>query len=277
MKIAKKILRYIIAIILTLLIIILVLVSLTSSTIANKNYIYKKLEEADYYTKIYEMVKSNFENYIYQSGLDPTVLQDIVPEKKVREDTNTIIDNIYAGLEEKIETDSIKDNLNANIEKSLGKTLNATQRQAVDTLINEILKEYTNTILHFNFENEINKVYQKAMKYVDLAKKVIIIAIAVCILLLIGITMRRIYRIFNFLGISCISSGLFLVIVNLFINQGIKVQHITILNDGMSIVIRNILLEILNSIMLYGYILIGIGFMSVIGTNLIHNIRKYKN
>ncbi len=277
MKIAKKILRYIVAIILTLLIIILVLVSLTSSTIANKDYIYKKLEEADYYTKIYEMVKSNFENYIYQSGLDPTVLQDIVSEKKVREDTNTIIDNIYAGLEEKIETDSIKDNLNANIEKSLGKTLNATQRQAVDTLINEILKEYTNTILHFNFENEINKVYQKAMKYVDLAKKVIIIAIAVCILLLIGITMRRIYRIFNFLGISCISSGLFLVIVNLFINQGIKVQHITILNDGMSIVIRNILLEMLNSIMLYGCILIGIGFVSIVGTNLIHNIRKYKN
>ena len=277
MKIAKKILRYIVAIILTLLIIILVLVSLTSSTIANKDYIYRKLEEADYYTKIYEMVKSNFENYIYQSGLDPTVLQDIVSEKKVREDTNTIIDNIYAGLEEKIETDSIKDNLNANIEKSLGKTLNATQRQAVDTLINEILKEYTNTILHFNFENEINKVYQKAMKYVDLAKKVIIIAIAVCILLLIGITMRRIYRIFNFLGISCISSGLFLVIVNLFINQGIKVQHITILNDGMSIVIRNILLEMLNSIMLYGCILIGIGFVSIVGTNLIHNIRKYKN
>lgn len=276
MRIAKNIIRYITAIVLTLLIIALVLVIITSSTIANKDYVYTKLEETGYYTKIYEMVKSNFENYIYQSGLEPTVLEDIVSEKKVKEDTNTIINNIYTGLKKEIETDSLKENLNNNIEKSLEKTLNVTQKQAVNTLIDKITKEYTNTILHFDFENEIYKVYQKAMKYVNLAKKVIIISIVLCVLLLVIITTRRIYRIFNFLGISCISSGLFLVIINLFINQQITIQHITILNDAMSVVLRNICTEILSNIMLYGCILLGIGFISIVGANLIHNILKYK-
>lgn len=273
----KQILRYAIAIILTISIIILIFTFLASSTIGNESYVRNKLEETSYYFNIYEEVKSNFENYIYQSGLDETALENIVTEEKVRDDTNLVISNIYNGLDEKVDSSSIKENLNTNINKLLGNTkLNVTQRQAIDTLIDKLCDEYTTTILHFGSENEINVVYQKIMQYIDLAKKAMLISVAVCVVLLIALTIRRIYRVFNLVAVSFISSGLFLVIVDYFINSKIKIQAITILNDSISVTIRNILTEIFSYIQRYGIILIGVGLVTMIIATLIHYFRRYK-
>ena len=110
----KQIIRYILSISLTLSLIVLILVSLISSTILNEKYVLGKLEETNYYKNIYENVKSNFENYIYQSGLDEEVLDNIVSEEQVKEDTKTIISHIYNGIEEKLSGETIKQKLNEN-------------------------------------------------------------------------------------------------------------------------------------------------------------------
>ncbi len=276
MKTVKKVIRYMISILLTILIILLLFTLIVSFTLGHKEYIYQKFDETDYYTKIYEQVVSSFEDYMYQSGLDIKVFENLVSKEKVKKDTNTIISNIFSGINEEIETQSIKDNFNANIDRIMGNNaLNITQRKAVDSLIDKLVKKYTDTILHFEYENKINNYYKVIMQYMDIFKKGIIIAIAVCILALIGITTRRIYRIFNFLGISCISSGTFLIIVNIVINTGIKIQKLAILSDAMSEVIRSILTQILNIITLSGCTLIAVGIISIVLTNLIHNWRKY--
>ena len=42
----------------------------------------KIFNKTDYYNKTYELLISNFENYIQQSGLDEDVLKDIVSKTK---------------------------------------------------------------------------------------------------------------------------------------------------------------------------------------------------
>ena len=275
MKIAKNILRYIITIILSLSIICLVLVNIASSTVLNENYILDKLEKTSYYSKIYEEAKSNFENYIYQSGLDESVLENVITQEKVENDTKKVISNIFNGLEETVDTQEIKDNLNKNIEESVGK-LNITQQRAVDTLIEKICEEYTDTISHFGYEKQIFNIYQQALKYIELAQKVTLIAIGICAILLILINLRRIYKIFVFIGIALTSSGIFFIITNGIINAKVKIQTITILNDAVSYTLRDVLSSILQTINQYGIILLIAGIILVIIANLIHNIFKAK-
>ena len=275
MKIAKNILRYIITIILSLSIICLVLVNIASSTVLNENYILDKLDKTSYYSKIYEEAKSNFENYIYQSGLDESVLENVITQEKVENDTKKVISNIFNGLEETVDTQEIKDNLNKNIEKSVGK-LNITQQRAVDTLIEKICEEYTDTISHFSYEKQIFNIYQQALKYIELAQKVTLIAIGICAILLILINLRRIYKIFVFIGIALTSSGIFFIITNGIINAKVKIQTITILNDAVSYTLRDVLSSILQTINQYGIILLIAGIILVIIANLIHNIFKAK-
>ena len=121
MKVIKTIISYILTIILALAILAFVMIHLASSYVLNESYILAKLEEQNYYDEIYEELKSNFEKYIYQSGFSEDVLDDIVSKEKVKKDTKTIISNIYDGLDEEIEVQTIKDNLNKKIEDSFGR------------------------------------------------------------------------------------------------------------------------------------------------------------
>ena len=91
MRTFKKIARFVLELTLTICLIAILLVSLFSSTILNKNYVLTSFEKADYYNQIYELLNTNFENYIQQSGLDEDVIKDIVTKEKVEEDTKNIL------------------------------------------------------------------------------------------------------------------------------------------------------------------------------------------
>ena len=107
MKIIAKIIKFILITILVICIIAIGMSKIVSSTILDKTYTMQKLEETNFYSETYELVKSNFENYIYQSGLEETVLEDICTEEKVKNDIEQIISNIYDGTDIKIDTKKI--------------------------------------------------------------------------------------------------------------------------------------------------------------------------
>ena len=275
MKIVKTIINTIIAIIITVTVLLFLLINLATSTILSKNYVLAKLDGASYYTKIYDKTKSNFEKYIQQSGLEEDVFEGIVSKEKVEKDIKSVISNIYDGIEEKIDTQEIKDNLNQKIEQAVGKKVMQSQKKDIDTLVEDICKEYTTSISHYNVEKDINNYLTKIMKYIDIAKKAVLVAIAICIIILLVVNGRRIYKTVTYLGVSVMSTGIFCLVTNIFINTKVKVQTILILNEETSFVIRNILQELLDKIKSYGYIMAVVGLLLIIISNLIHNIFKY--
>ena len=98
----KTFINYILSIILALTIILFYFINLASSTILSEQYILSKLDEHDYYNKIHEQIKSNFENYIHQSGLEEDVLDNIITKEKVKKDTHIILGSIYDGLNQEV-------------------------------------------------------------------------------------------------------------------------------------------------------------------------------
>ena len=62
MEILKNLLKFIFIAILTICMISIGMISIVFSTIFSKDYIMQKLEATNFYSGIYELVKSNFEN-----------------------------------------------------------------------------------------------------------------------------------------------------------------------------------------------------------------------
>lgn len=272
----KTISRLLITIILSVSIIAYILIHLFASTILNENYVLSKLQEGDYYNQTYELVKSNFENYIDQSGLDEEILNNIVTKEKVKEDTKKIIINIYDGLNEEISTQEIKKKLNENINKSLqDQVLSENEKNAIEQFIEKICEEYKMTISHFEYEKEINNIYQNIMKYIDLAKKISMLTIGGLIIILIILSLKRLYKIGTSIGISGVVSGTILAIISHYIKTNIKVHTITIIGDAVSYILRDILGGILTNLQQYGIILLIFGIGLIILSNLVHNITKY--
>ena len=274
MKILLNIIKFIIAIILTICVITLIIVNVASSTILNKEFILGKLDETNYYANIYTAVKSDFENYIYQSGLDESVLENIVPAEKIESDTKTIINNIYDGTNEDVDVTGIETNLRNNIENSLDYNLSATQQRTVNEFINRITQQYKDTITKTSYEGSINNMLEKARNIVDKLQKVSIIGIAVSFLIIIILSIKNLIAGLMLIGSTLISSGVFYILVNMIINAKVKIQNITILNDAISISLREIISTILKNLTTIGITLSIIGFVIIIIFAIIRSSKK---
>lgn len=276
MRIIKKIIKIIFSAILTISILLYILINLLSSTILKESYILSKLDQANFYQKVYEEVNSNFEKYIYQSGFDENVLNNVITEEKVKEDFKIIIDNIYNGTNQDINTETIKTNLTNNINNQLGANISKTQQNSIDSFVDTILNEYTQTILHTQYENKINKAYTQINKYINLANKALLIIMAVLIILLILLNLKRLYRGVSYIGISMLSSGILLCVADIFIKMKVDIKNIVILNDTISKIIINVITELLANILKDGIILLVSGIVLIIIANLRRAYKKYK-
>ena len=271
----KTILNYILSVILAIVLIAVFFINLVCNTVLNEEYVLSKLEKENYYAKIYEQEEENFENYIYQSGLDETVLKNIVTMDKVKKDTKIIIGNIYKGTKQDIDIEEIRDNLNKNIQNSLSTTnITSSQRKAIDTYIDEICNEYKTTISYFSSNTKIGDEFAKIVKFMSLVKNILLIVMGIDFLLLLVLNLKGFYKFISFSGMSFTICGLTLVFFNIFVNSRIKIKTITILNDVISEVLRNILSEELKLIINYGIISIFIGVFLIIISNLLHNFKE---
>ena len=250
MKVLLNIIKFIVITILTICVITIGLITTVSSILLNQSYITQKLEETKFYTKTYELVKSNFENYIYQSGLDEEVLNDICTEEKVKNDINIILNNIFQGTNEKIDTTEISDNLHANIDK-LG-IKNSKNEQAIEQFVEKICNEYTNTVLHTEYEDNIHNMYFKVNNILSKVYDISTIVLVLGIIVLALLNFKKPSKNIQGIGIMLSATAIFNFIVCNVITSKVNIQGIKIFNDAFSNVIVNVLQETIHQIMAFG-------------------------
>lgn len=272
----KKIARFIVELTLVIAIVTFVIVQILNTTILSKSYVFYALEKSDYYDQIYELLESNFENYMQQSGLQEDILKNIVTKYRIEKDTKSLISNIYDGIIEDINTDDMEKDLINKIYTE-NPSLSSEQKKSVEDFVKEIINEYKNTILSINKEKELHAGYDKIMDYIKLANKVLIILIGASIIILILLNLKRNYKIMTNIGTSLLASGGILLIANIYTNIKIKIQYITIMNTPVSEVVREVFTDILSKILKYGITFAIVGLIMIIISNLIHNKLKYSD
>lgn len=268
MKIAVKIIKSILIIMLTTVVIGISAIKILSSTILDEAYVFRMLQKNNYYNSIYEDVKSSFENYIGPSGLDENILTDICTVEDIQKDTETILGNIYEGTDKNVNTDEIKQRVVKKINSVLGEKTNSSQKN-IEQFAEALGEEYINAISHTEYEEKINDVFKKVTKITTLGQKALFIALVVILVLLVVLNLKTIYLAICNIGIAGLSSGAFLVATNLIVNNRIKVEQIKILNDSISKVLQNISIDILNKINKYGMIIAIVGVICIIVGNII--------
>lgn len=246
MKVIINLLKFMLIVILTVCMISLGIVSIMFSTVLNKNYVVQKLKDTDFYSGMYKLVESNFENYIYQSGLEEEVLQDICTQEKVENDINIMISNIYEGTNQKIDTEEIADNLNTNIDK-LGIKTNQN-KESINEFVEHICNEYTDTLIHSQYEQKINDIYVKIIEKLneiyDIAYKVLIIDFIVIIIA----NGKKVYKDIQYLGVSMMATTLFELISCQIVTYKVNIQGIKVFNDVFSNTIVTIIQDVLYKI-----------------------------
>lgn len=277
MKVLINLLKFVSITVLTICMVALGFISIASSTVLDKNYIIQKLEETDFYSETYKLVESNFENYIYQSGLDEEVLENICTEEKVKKDINIMLSNIYDGTEQKIDTTEIADNLNQNIEQSGIK--NSQNENAIKQFVEHICDEYTNTLVHTKYETRINDMYQKVIENLNEIYRVILTIFVLDIIVILVINKKAISKDIQYFGIALSATSFFDLSVWQVVMTKIDINGIKIFNDAFSKSLVNIIQEYIYQIasLALGIMVIGIIFISIYVTRVIMKASKNKD
>ncbi len=246
MKVIINLLKFILITVLTICMISIGIITIIFSTVLSKNYIIQKLEETDFYSGTYKLVESNFENYIYQSGLDKEVLQNICTQEKVEADINVMLSNIYDGTDQKIETNEISENLNTNIDKMSIKT--KQNEQAINEFVEHICKEYTDTLIHSQYELKINNEYIKVIEILNKIYNIVFIVLVVDFIAILIANRKKFYKDIQYIGIAMLATSIFQLISCQVVQAKVNIKGIKIFNDVFSNSIVTIIQDVLYKI-----------------------------
>lgn len=253
MNIVKKIISYILGFTLMIFITCIISLNIASKTILKKQYLITKIETNNYYVKLNENIQDSFAEYIQQSGLDEEVLENLYSEEDIKNDVGIIINNIYENKNDKIDVKKIKTKLKENINIFLKTTkLDSEQSEAINEFVNRIAEKYESEITHTEYIKNVSKIISKVNKYMGTAKKALIIAICVNIVLIILVNITTIADAFLTLLISVLASGMILIVPKIFLNMAIDINNIMIIDQAFSNLVRSVILDILGMVTKYG-------------------------
>ena len=262
MKVLTNLLKFILIVVLAVCSIAIGIIQIVTQTVLNKNYIIQKMEETNFYSETYKLVQSNFEKYIEQSGFEENILENICTEEKVKQDINLMISNIYEGANKTIDITEISDNLNANIDKL--NIRDSKNQKAIEQFVEHICQEYTDTLVHTKYENDINKFFKEIVIKKDKIEKIVIIAMVIDVIVILIVNNKNIEKDFQSIGTAIFSSSAFELIACQIINLRVSIKGIKIFNDAFSDMIVAIIQNVISKVVSFGIATLMIAIILII-------------
>ena len=256
----KIVLRGILGFVCSALMFIFAFLLIIRVTVYNKNYVLKKLDQVNYYEKVYSEISKDMKNNMLSSGLDEVVLDSLFTENDVIKDTKNLIGSIYSGSKFEIDTDFLKDRLDKNIKDYLSKNnIEVTDQKALDKFVSNIVSIYKKEIGLYGYFENYTKKFVKIGKFID-AGIVITIFLIIILMAVLRFVLHR-----KYLGVVLLSSGMMLLYFKFYIYEQIDMKNILIISDSFSKFIKQLLLDINNYILISSIVLLFMGiFFNVI-------------
>ena len=271
MTLGKKIVSYILSLILAILLISIILIGCVRSNVLNKNNMKKAFQKTDYYYNLYGIIKENTENDIMSSGFEISVLDNVFTEDKIKQDVNNVIEGIYDNKKTEISTEEMKKQLDENVKKQLENTnyqVTEENKKKIEEFENSVIKIYTDNIIYS--EDIINQISEKMHKINKIAIIIMIISCILSIILALVIFMLN----KSSLGISMFVTGTFFIFLNLYSGTAIVINNILMFNWAISNTFAFIANKTINSMYIIGMIFAFIGLAEIIGIG-IWNAKRF--
>lgn len=261
MKIVRKIISYILAIIVVILMLATIILSIVNVAIFSKSNVKKQMQKVDYYTEINNIIKESANNYIMQSGFDESIMENVISKEKISNDIDKVIDSIYEGEDVEISTDEIKVNLDKNVQQYISQNnykVDAQTQKDITKFEDKIESIYANSITYSK------STIKKVVKYFKMAKRMTRVALIASSFLLIifAIITYTTYR--ASFGISLLATGAICIFIKCYSSINIAVNNILMVNKTFSNLVINIVNQVIQYIFISGIILAILGIVLII-------------
>lgn len=255
----KMIFRFVLGFITFVLVTILSIIIILKSTLFNKNYIIQKLDDNKYYEKLTKEITNDMSYSMLSSGVDRDIIADIITENEVKNEVNNMLQSIYAGSKYEVNTGEISARLKSKIEEYAQKNgKKITDENSFENLISNVVDIYKKQInLYGYFDGFANKV-------VNINELLSIVIVIVVLLIVINLLIIRYLFHGRFLGVTLFSSGMALCFLKVFVLEKIDVDNLEIITQSFSLMLKIIMKDISNILLMSVFILLLFGVVITI-------------
>lgn len=263
----KRIISYVLSIILAVCILILVFALDLNFTVLSKTNFKRKAASVNYYNRIYDIIMNLCEDDTMQSGFDSSILNNVISAKDVEEDVNRVINKVYDNWDFIIDTSKQRAALDSNIEQFIvnnGYQVDDEIRADIRVYEDTIEDIYVKTISYSN--EDINDISAQLKKLKRLSG--VIIGAMLILGAVIAVTIFKLNK--PSIGISMMAAGAILIFVKVNSGISIAINNILILNRPLSDLISAVINQVLQHMFIVGIMLFVAGLIWTI----IFEIRK---
>lgn len=261
MKIVRKIISYILSVIVVILMSVTIMLAMINNVIFSKSNVKKHMNKVDYYTEISNIIKDSANNYIMQSGFDESIMDSVIPKEKINNDIDKVIDAIYEGKEIDISTEEIRANLDENVQQYIQQNnykVDAQTRKDIAKFEDKIESIYENSITYS--KNAVKQV----VSYFKMTKRITrlaLITVSILLIILAFITYKINRASF---GISLLATGIICIFIKCYSGLNIAVNNILMVNKTFSNLMINLINQVVQYIFISGIILTVLGIFFII-------------
>lgn len=274
MTVTKKIISYIIAIVMAVLIIALTVLSCINYSLLSKNKVKADFQKTDYYYSLHDIIIESCENNIMPTGFDDKVLEDVITVEKVQDDVNGVIDSLYENKKVEISTKEMREKLDQNVKLQIEEKnfeMNEEAQKNVKEFEDEIIDTYKNNI---NYSEDI---VEQMKKGINIAKQSVKIAIIVLIIAIIILTIILYVLNKPAIGVSMLISGVFLIALKLYSGTTMAINNILLLNWAFSKTLTYIVNTLFQNMYKIGMILAVAGILTIIINEVVIAVKEIKD
>lgn len=209
-KIVSLLLSYILSI---LLVILYALVGLLAG-VFNDNVILDRLNKSNYYQSIYATIQDNIESVLLPTGLDVTVIDDVITKEMVYIGARNTIEGAIKGKTVIQDTKGMENKLKANIKayaEEHGIANGGEQQAGMNLLCEMISKEYRDN-LEFPFMNYYVRYKALYLNIVQFAIPIIIVMAALVVVFLLRIQHYK-HRGVRYIAYSTLASSIMISVL----------------------------------------------------------------
>lgn len=255
---AKLLFKYFFEFLMGISITFLTLVIIFKTTILSKNYMIKKLDENNYYSDLYKIIKEEMSYYTTQTGFYINVLDDVINQEELKVEFDKVIDAIYNEKEVKIDVSKVSERLTKNIDTFLQQTDKEVDDTSLDTFVNQILNVYETNLRFSESIIEYTSYISNINTILNIALIIIIVLIIISSLYIHFVTKEIPF------DTASITLGILMFIIYFLIKSYIDIDNISFYNEYISEIIKEIIYDILDKISISGIIGLIIGIISSI-------------
>lgn len=267
MKIVKNIFNIILSFALMIAIIATTLTNYVSRML-NREYILSTFNDIDIYSQVLMEIQDSFENYIYQSGMEKEVIENICTKEKVERDIKTAIYALYEKRTVEIDTTEIEEKLDQEINNFIGREnrkISNEEEKNIKNFKNAIINAYKNGIGYYQITTEENlESVEKVITSLEKAKSMSRTAMIFILVILFVMNIKSIFDGINCISISLLSSGIVLLLINLLVNSKFQIDNFMIVINSLTNAFTTIIRACLDSIVSVGMWSILFGIIGIL-------------